>query len=354
MPSIKILQTGRLDRRDSAYPQAVQLPGGDILCSFSVGGGPNVHGGTDWARSSDSGETWCVEGTILPPSSDPASTNFLKLSLSHDGKTIFAYGARLYRQIGAKLGEGRRVAVMCASQDNGRTWSDAREVPMPVSCPLEISHGILPLDSGRLLAPAATLPDRTRLGEQVLVAISDDGGQTWPAHSIVFEDPQKKLGYFEQKLARIAPGRVMATAWTVTLGDVQDRPNSFCISEDNGNNWGPTCSTGINGQTLTPIPLGDNRLLVLYNRRYGRQAIVAALVTFDTDNWTLHHETLLYDPQSQRDRKTIQSDGLDELDSFAFGFPTAIPLNDNTFLATFWSKEQGACGIRWTKLRANW
>ena len=89
MPSIEVLKTGHLDERDSAYPQAVQLPDGDILCSFSVGGGPNVHGGTDWARSTD-------------------------------------------------------------------------------------------------------------------------GGQTWPAHSVVFEDPQKKLGYFEQKLAEVSPGRVMA------------------------------------------------------------------------------------------------------------------------------------------------
>ena len=38
MPSIQILNTGRLDERESAFPQAVQLPNGDILCSFGVGG----------------------------------------------------------------------------------------------------------------------------------------------------------------------------------------------------------------------------------------------------------------------------------------------------------------------------
>jgi hypothetical protein len=58
MPSIQILDSGRLDERESAFPQAVQLPDGDILCSFSVGGGQFVHGGTDWVRSTDGGLTW--------------------------------------------------------------------------------------------------------------------------------------------------------------------------------------------------------------------------------------------------------------------------------------------------------
>ncbi|SVC15228.1 uncharacterized protein METZ01_LOCUS268082, partial [marine metagenome] len=36
-----------------------------MLCSFNVGGGPNVLGGTDWARSTDGGKNWELQGTIL-------------------------------------------------------------------------------------------------------------------------------------------------------------------------------------------------------------------------------------------------------------------------------------------------
>ena len=39
MQSIQIQSTGRLDERESAFPQAVQLPDGDMLCSFGVGAG---------------------------------------------------------------------------------------------------------------------------------------------------------------------------------------------------------------------------------------------------------------------------------------------------------------------------
>ncbi|MAG36311.1 MAG: hypothetical protein CL878_08715, partial [Dehalococcoidia bacterium] len=217
MTAIEIVGTGWVDRRDSAFPQAVQLPDGDILCSFSVGGGAFVQGGTDWARSSDGGETWTIEGTILRPTSDPRTTNFLKLTLAADGQTIFAYGGRNYPDSGEGFGRVRDEPVICRSTDGGRTWSDPQVVPMPVDCPFEIPHGALPLASGRLLAPAAALPAQDRLGEQVLVAISDDGGHTWPEHAVVFEDPQHRFGYFEQKLAELSPGHLIATCWTVTL-----------------------------------------------------------------------------------------------------------------------------------------
>lgn len=354
MPSIKKLHSGRLDERDSAYPQAVQLDNGDILCSFSVGGGPNVHGGTDWARSTDGGNTWNIEGTILRHSSHPTCTNFLKLSLSHDRKTIYAYGTQLYREIGEKMGQGRRVPIFCQSTDDGQSWSGPREVPMPVECPMEIPHGMLSLPSGRLIAPAATLEDRSCLGEKVFVAISDDAGETWPLHSVVFSSPQNDRAFFECKLTALPSGEILATAWTATRGDYKDLENSYATSSDHGLSWSPARSTGIMGQTLSTCSLGENRLLAIYNRRYGHQAIVMCLVTIDDNAWTIHTEDLLYDANEVHEREKSVVSGVEEFDAFAFGFPTAILLQDGTVLATHWSYENGKCGIRWTKLQVDW
>jgi hypothetical protein len=353
MPTIEILGSGRIDERDSAFPQAVQLPNGDILCSFSVGGGAHVTGGTDWARSTDGGKTWNLEGTILPLDEQAGLANFLKLSLAADGKTIYAYGSQIPSNREIEFGQRPANAVLCRSTDGGQTWSGPSKIPMP-DCPLEVSHAVLPLRSGRLLAPAATLPAKDRLGEQVLVAVSDDDGENWPTHCVVFEDPNGKLGYFEQKLAEFAPDRLIATAWTVTLGDYTDQHDSYAISNDGGDTWGPARSTGIQGQTMTPVPLGDDRLLVLYNRRYGEQAIMMCLVTFTDDEWTLHHESFMYDAKSQHERAADVESGIDELNAFAFGFPTAIALQDGTHFATHWCVEGGVFGIRWTKLRVDW
>jgi len=353
MPAIDILETGRLDERESAFPQAVQLKSGDVVCSFSVGGGQYVHGGTDWARSTDGGRTWQPEGQLLPPTADPPSANYLKLSRAADGRTTFAYGMRYWGDPLDRFGERRGEAVLCLSRDDCRSWSPPRLVPMP-DCPLEISHAICPLQSGRLLAPAALLSNKERLGEEVFVAGSDDGGQTWPARHTVFRDPAGQLGFWEQKLAEIRPGLLMAVAWTVTLGDYRDQLNSFAISHDDGATWTPRQSTGIRGQTMTPLALGGDRLLVLYNRRYGAQGIVASLVTFTETAWTIHHEQLFYDARSRRDGPRAGQTGVDELDSFQFGFPTAIRLHDGDFLATHWCVEAGICGIRWTRFRIDW
>jgi hypothetical protein len=355
MPAIEVLGSGWVDRRDSAFPQAVQLPGGDLLCSFSVGGGPEVYGGTDMARSVDGGETWTIETQILAPRKEPTATNFLKLTLSPDGKTIYAYGSRLYREPGEKFGTHHNDAVICISTDEGRTWSEPQLVPFAADCPMEVSHGVLACKSGRLIAPGATLRSKDQLGAQVIGAISDDGGKTWPDTAVIFEDPHRKHGYFEQKIAEYAPGKLIATAWTVTLGDVSDKPNSFAVSDDNGKTWSPPKSIGTQGQTLAPIPLGGDRLLALYNRRYGHQGIVMALATFDSDGWTIHHDDLMYDARTERQRPDDNADtGVDEFDSFAFGFPTGIVLQDGTILATHWCQEDGKFGIRWTKLRVDW
>lgn len=352
MPHLEILDTGRIDERDSAFPQSVQLPNGDILCSFCVGGGQFVHGGTECARSKDGGRTWSIDSVILPVTPDTA--NYLKLTLAPDASCIYAYGSRFVGPINDRYGTRRGDAVLCRSLDGGKTWSAPQVIPMPYDGATEISHGLLPLASGRLLAPGAGLADKERLGERVFTVVSDDGGATWPRINTVFQDPAGQLGFWEQKLAEYAPNRLIAVAWTVTLGNYSDCPDSFALSQDGGETWGPYHSTGIRGQTMTPIPLGGDRLLVLYNRRYGEQGIVGCLVTFTDDRWNVHAEALVYDARQRRDRRPDQATGVDELVDFAFGFPTAIRLHDGTFLATHWCVESNVSGIRWTRLRIDW
>ena len=220
--------------------------------------------------------------------------------------------------------------------------------------PLEISHGALALKSGRLLAPGATLESQDTLGRLVIAAVSDDGGQTWPRHATIFEDPDGVHGYFEQKLAEVEPGLLISTCWTIVMDGVTDIDDHFTISRDDGLTWSRPKPTGIMGQTMTPIPLGDDRLLVLYNRRYGQQGVVMNLVTFTDDAWTVHYEGMMYDPNTSAERPEDIESGVETFSGFQFGFPTAIRLHDGNYLATNWSQEGGHFGIRWTLLRVDW
>ncbi len=42
MPKIEVQEMGHIDRSDSAFPTLVSLDNGDIICGFSVGGGPSA------------------------------------------------------------------------------------------------------------------------------------------------------------------------------------------------------------------------------------------------------------------------------------------------------------------------
>lgn len=352
MPTIQVTQRGTIDDRDSAFPQATELVDGTMVCSYSNDGGQFATGGTDWARLDDATRTWHVEGTVLPETSDPPSSNFLKISRSVDGAVIYAYGALSRQEGDLRFGERISEAVFCRSADGAVSWSAPSTIPMPTAA-LEISHGILALPSGRLLAPAATI-EPGRLGAQVVVAISDDGGLTWPQTAIALVDPDGAFGYLEQKLTLLADGRVMATAWTVTLDGIVDQPNSYAISEDGGETWSPPRSMGINGQTLSAVHLGDDRFLLLYNRRYGHQGIVGAVARLDggsaAGRWTVDAEILVHDAERKRDGRR-HAGGVDEMLDFEFGFPTATARVDGSYLVTYWSVEEGRCGVRWAMLQ---
>ena len=82
----------------------------------------------------------------------------------------------------------------------------------------------------------------------------------------------------------------MAVAWTVNLVDCKDWEDHFAVSTDGGRNWGTPRSTGIRGQTMTPLWWSEDRLLVLYNRRYGAQAVLMCLVRLAERAWRVEWE----------------------------------------------------------------
>ena len=74
------------------------------------------------------------------------------------------------------------------------------------------------------------------------------------------------VSYARFNSRRTGDDRLIATCWMATLREVVDQADSFALSNSDGATW---VSTGVFGQTMTPIPLRGNRLLILYNRRHG-------------------------------------------------------------------------------------
>ena len=349
MPSIEILDSGHIDRSDSAFPTLVQLDNGDLICGFSMGGGAHVSGGTHCSRSIDNGSTWSYQGPILKPTATPLTRNHLRLSRTQDG-VLLAYGQRDAQE---QTAAGRKVLacdpVLCRSTDGGRSWSAPQVIPFQIPGPYEISNSIVVTNDGRWLAPAGSYYSG-RYGERVVLHESTDQGATWDTMHSVFADPEAKIGYLEQKVIECQPQCLLATAWVQDYQKDIDLKNRYSFSSDGGRTWEGPHTTGIQGQTMTPIWMGDDRFLVLYNRRFGQQSVQMCLVRAAGANWNIEFEGTMYDGRSHLELSEDVS-SQEQIGLIQFGFPTALRIDQANFLATHWCQEDGVCGIRWTRLR---
>lgn len=80
--------------------------------------------------------------------------------------------------------------------------------------------------------------------------------------------------------------------------------------------------------------------------------MTSLFVVSETD-WAIHFEDFVSDAQAERKLPPKPGKGVAALKGFAFGFPSAIFLQDPTYQATYWCEEGGSCGIRWTNLRVS-
>jgi len=350
---IEKTNTVRIDNRNSAFPTIIKI-GGDLICGFSVGGGPEATGGTDWSRSSDSGKNWSTGGTVLPATPDGKYlwTNTLRLSKAANNK-IIAYGQRiLIDKDKNKFGENKTEPVFCISNDECRTWSNIQKIPNSYSCSVEASNPIVVLSDGRWLAPAGLLTSPERLGEKVIAWESCNEGKTWENEFTVFSDPKNEKGFFEQKIIETEPGKLIAFAWTVKLPGYEDLTNHFSISENGGRTWSPPYSMPIYGQTMNPLWLGNNEYLLIYNYRKSPPGIRLAHVNIENGRCEIFSDEYLWRPESGNTRQINSAEnGIDLFDDFKFGLPSICHISGDSYAAVFWCKEGDFFGVRYINMK---
>jgi hypothetical protein len=77
---------------------------------------------------------------------------------------------------------------------------------------------------------------------------------------------------------------------------------------------------------------------------------VLALAQLNGLTWEVEQEILGYDPRIQRPARTGESLAEEMLD-FQFGFPLLLLRDHESALLTYWSVEDGSCGVRWASVR---
>lgn len=195
------------------------------------------------ARSADGGRTFGALVTV-------ATAGALALG-SHRGPRIAAGGdAVLVSAIAGETGGGKDGDVLVwRSADRGATWSRPARVN---SVPASAREGLHAMAASGDTVAAAWLDLRER-GTTLAVAVSRDGGLTWPADAIAYRSPGGTICQCCHPSLVVAPsGRIAAMFRNEHLGT---RDMFLVESPDGGRSWMAAQKLGSGTWPLNACPM---------------------------------------------------------------------------------------------------
>ncbi len=358
-----IHQTARTARgTDIAIgPRLAALPSGEVVCSFMFSAKTATNDFVPaLCRSTDGGKTW-TEPQVVWPDLKTAWSIFVGISRDIYSGKLYLYGTRCpidepgepnwsTTTQGLKANE----LIWAVSEDDGRNWSVPHVIPMPIPGSAEAPGPLCVTKSGRWLAcysPYNTFDPKLFVERnQVVCVYSDDQGRTWQHNSMLrFENPRTNAA--EAWLIELADGRLLGTGWVIP-DDGTEQPNHFAVSEDAGESWSATQSTGTRGQTTALTALPDGGAIFLYNqRKHGDPGVRAAFVKPTNFDFGIQFDDYLWKAETRT--QSASSGDLNEWSDFSFGEPSLVQLADGTFLAAIWCIQPSGSGIRYVKLRSS-
>jgi hypothetical protein len=210
---------------------------------------------------------------------------------------------------------------------------------------------ITPLRDGRWLLPTSTWRDWQGYcpnGTRTVAFVSHDRGRTWPEYLDLYGGPGNII-YFESKIVQLADGRLVGAAWGYDEAAGKDTPNQYVVSADGGQTWTAPTSTGLFGQTGTPFPLADGRLLYIY-RRLDQPGLWAAIARLEGDRWINESQTPLWGASASG----LTAHGGNMAQNYhvlKFGAPCINLTPKGDLFVAFWGVEECVSNIRWFRLR---
>ena len=341
-------------------PSIVILPNGELLTSFQLGEAfqaVNLH--INLARSTDGGKSWNLEEPIFPRNESE--------SVSYEGRLSFINGEVIAFLIGNKRtrenygpnnpqtkGYNEMDLIIVRSKDGAKTWNKPKIINTPMKVPYEMCCPVTVLRDGRWIIPTSIWRNwdgSHPYGLKMIALVSYDSGYTWDEYFDVMVDPQNNIIYWESKILQLRDGRLLAVAWGYDQKNGVDLPNQYAISDDGGKTFSNPASTGLFGQTLTPLQLDDGKILSVYRRmdKPGLWAVVSAL---DGHSWRNETQIPIWGYESGK----IDSGGSQLLKNWTklrFGTPHMIKMPDDDIYGVFWETDEAIGTVRYFRLTYN-
>lgn len=348
-----------------------RLQSGAILAGFQSGSAKHGLDATArLCRSRDGGKTW----TPLEHKFD-TSLGGVPGSLS-SGDTVEAEPGRLLlfstwfdrsdpkKPLFDPVSQGvlHCKQVWAVSTDEGASWGPWNILPTPgltgcatTGSPLRWPDGTL----GYAFESFKEYDDPNPGRHGAWLAISRDGGKTFPDFHLVAQHPEHKIYYWDQRLGTgRAPGEYVAMFWTHHLESKEDLNVHFRKGSinDKAHPIAQISDTKIPGQIAAPLLLDDGRILAFVVDR-NRPGTMKLWVSSDGGKTWPAAESLVV---HLHDERAMLSQGMKNIDfnqywedmaKWTFGHPSICPLGDGRVLLAFYAGVPGCLSIHWARVR---
>ncbi len=356
-------------RSSCAFPGVAALPGGRWVCGFRAAPLKKESAGQHAliALSDDEGKTWTVPRSPFEPPEIDGRPGLFRAAYptSLGGDRVLAAlcwvdhsdpALPFFNEDTEGLLETR--IFLAASDDGGATWSTPVLVDtVPYSSPTPLTGPVLALPGGELALQFELNKayfDRTPWRHASMMLLSSDGGKSWPRPSLVSQDPDNRIFYWDQRPGLLTDGSLLDLFWTYDRAGSEYLNIHARRSRDNGRSWSAIWDTGVPGQPAAPASIDDGRIVMAYVDRTGDPVIKLRVSPNGGKTWPRSTEMLLFRPGlgSQSGKKGSLQEAWTEMEKFSLGLPAAASLPGGDVLVVFYAgPDPDLTDIRWLRVR---
>jgi hypothetical protein len=253
--------------------------------------------------------------------------------------------------------------VLAVSENGGNTWGPWRTVPTPGLTGCAATGATLAWSDGTIAHAFESYkefddPNPGRHG--AWLAVSRDGGETFPELHMVAQHPEHTIFYWDQRLCPGKnPGEYFAFFWTHHLAQKQDLNVHFkhgAVGEKE-HPFAKIRETPIRGQIGAPLLLADGRLLVFVVDRHRPGTMTLWCSRDEGQTWPENEKLVVHThderaalTQAQEGAKVDFNEYWDDMLKWSFGHPAIVDLKDGTVLCAFYAGTPGTLSIHWARV----
>ena len=248
-------------------------------------------------------------------------------------------------------GAGWDAPVVIEGRHDESGWS------IPCGSPLSLGAGrwLLPLERHA----RTTVPEWLR-GYEAFTAWSEDDGRTFGRLTDALNDPERRVAYYDQRMALLGDGRVLSLAWVHDLIDDRTLHARVGWSVDGGQSWSAPHETSLLGGPVNPVVLDDGRVVAAYAHRTAPAGIRVAVSEDGGRTWPSDREIVVWDETVRRVTGEPAHEGAraahdpalwDTMWGWTFGQPMPVRLGAGQVGICFFSADpSGAPAVRFVRI----